>query len=706
MITDSGLPVLVAFDAGNLRSVAELARRKYPDRQIILCADYDDPTDQVPQAGGVGVKAATDAAIAVNGLLAVPRLSGRKADFNDVHQKMGAAEVLLQFQTARKPDPPKPKADPLPAGFVLRSGGLYHVEQKEGAAPDETWLGPPLHVLGATRDEHGGSWGVLLRWEDPDGTTHTWAMPSALLVGRDNAAWLGHLADEGWIGAPGNQARKLLALYLTTCRPKQRVLCVPRTGWHRGVFVLPDKVIENLSDVSDVSDGLTAATSLAVRQEKSMSDVSDVEHIVLQTPSAHNPFRMGGTLEGWQNSTGKWSRGNSRLILTLCTSLAGPLLEPSGMESGGFNFVGQSSTGKTTALIVAGSVWGKGSSAGGYVLNWRATSNGLEGLAALHSDAALCLDEIGQAPGRTIQEASYMLANGMGKARASQDGTAREVKHWRCLVLSTGEKGLADKIVEEGGKVQAGQAVRLIDVPADADAGMGLFENLHGHTDARAFADALKRAGSTDYGHAARAFIEAFQKHRETAVSQLNEALSSGIARICHENASGQVQRVAKRFLLCGVAGEMASDWGVLPWKRGEALAAVKKCFDAWIVLRGGDGAAEDTAILEQVSLFLEQHGQSRFQNVEIPDANCINRVGFRRKTEEGMEFLILPESFRAEVCKGLSPRLAVKVLLDRGLLLRGDGNNLTRQSPVPLPGLGRKRCYTILLKEAFPGVD
>ncbi|MDR1489411.1 MAG: toprim domain-containing protein, partial [Desulfovibrio sp.] len=138
------LPVLTAFDAGNLRHVAELARRKYPDRQIILCADYDDPSNQVPQAGGVGLKAATEAALAVGGFVATPRLSGRKVDWNDLHQKMGIAEVALQFQTCHKPEPPKPKTDTLPEGFVLRSDGLFHIEQKEDAAPVETWLGPPL----------------------------------------------------------------------------------------------------------------------------------------------------------------------------------------------------------------------------------------------------------------------------------------------------------------------------------------------------------------------------------------------------------------------------------------------------------------------------------------------------------------------------------------------------------------------------------
>jgi hypothetical protein len=31
-----------------------------------------------------------------------------------------------------------------------------------------------------------------------------------------------------------------------------------------------------------------------------------------------------------------------------------------------------------------------------------------------------------------------------------------------------------------------------------------------------------------------------------------------------------------------------------------------------------------------------------------------IGRVGFRRETEEGGEFLILPECWKLEVCKGL----------------------------------------------------
>lgn len=672
-----GLPVLVSFDAGNLLPVAEMARARYPEREIILAADYDDPEKKYPTPGGKGLAKGTAAALAVSGSLAVPSHEGRAVDWNDLHKLMGAGEVVTQFGNHRKPEAPASEEDgkeKLPPGFSLRTGGvlpgLWHTEIKEEGDPVETWIGPALHVLGATRDEHGNAWGMLLEWSDEDGRRHTWAMPKALLVGKDNSAWLGRLADEGWSGAPGTQARKLLALYLTTYRTERRALCVPCTGWHHGVFVLPDTIIQNTAERLDN------------------------ERIVLQVQTAHNPFRMAGTPEGWQSSIGEWSRGNSRLMLAVCASLAGPLLEPSGQESGGFNWTGQSSTGKTTALVAAGSVWGKGASSGGYVQNWRATSNGLEGLAALHSDAALCLDEIGQAPGRTIMEAAYMLANGMGKARAFQDGSARTARSWRCMVLSTGEKGLAEKIAEEGGRVQAGQAVRLIDVPADAGAGMGIFEDLHGQESPQAFADAIKHAAATHYGHAARAFIATFQENRDDATNTLHKALSAGLSQLCPDNADGQVQRVARRFLLCALAGEMAAEWRLLPWSQGEALAAVKVCFETWLVRRGGMGAAEDAAIVEQVTLFIEQHGASRFQDIDNPTATCINRVGFRRSTEAVTEFYVLPESFK-EVCKGYSPTHAARVLRDKGILLT-EGQKLQRKPPRDLPGIGRPRCYVL----------
>ena len=70
------------------------------------------------------------------------------------------------------------------------------METKEEGDPVETWVGGLLSVLGATRDENGNAWGLLLEWPDDDGNLHTWAMPKAMLAGRDSSAVLARLADE------------------------------------------------------------------------------------------------------------------------------------------------------------------------------------------------------------------------------------------------------------------------------------------------------------------------------------------------------------------------------------------------------------------------------------------------------------------------------------------------------------------------------
>lgn len=126
-------------------------------------------------------------------------------------------------------------------------------------------------------------------------------------------------------------------------------------------------------------------------------------------------------------------------------------------------------------------------------------------MAAIHSDLMLALDELGELPARVAGQAAYMLANGTGKARARRDGKARPAATWRVLFLSTGEIGLADLIAEAGGRSRAGQEVRVIDLPADAGKGCGLFSQV----DAPGrFADCLADACATHYGHAGPAFVK------------------------------------------------------------------------------------------------------------------------------------------------------------------------------------------------------
>ncbi len=95
--------VVCAFSAGNLEHVAREARRRYQDREIVVCAD-DDRTTAKKIGTNVGVEKATKAARAVNGQLATP---GRDGDFNDLRQAKGPEAVWKRLEAAKAPLKPK-----------------------------------------------------------------------------------------------------------------------------------------------------------------------------------------------------------------------------------------------------------------------------------------------------------------------------------------------------------------------------------------------------------------------------------------------------------------------------------------------------------------------------------------------------------------------------------------------------------------------
>jgi putative DNA primase/helicase len=247
---------------------------------------------------------------------------------------------------------------------------------------------------------------------------------------------------------------------------------VERTGWFRCddgyVFVLPDQAIGESKEV-----------------------------VRFQSDTTTRTYALAGTAEGWRAEVAGLCAGNSRCVLALCVGLASMLLEFSGIESGGINLKGSSSTGKTTALAAAASLFGGPS----YVNRWRATSNGLESLAALHNDTLLILDELAQVDPREAGEIAYMLANGQGKQRSARTGGAKARQSWRLLFLSAGEIGLAQHMADGGKKAKAGQEVRLVDLDADAGKGLGLFDTLHGYPDGATLSNAIKAAAARHHGH-------------------------------------------------------------------------------------------------------------------------------------------------------------------------------------------------------------
>lgn len=607
----------------------------------------------------------------------------------DASQPTGSAEIRRAMDDATPFESPNPPLSANHPNFRLTDAGLEtEVSFKDATGdmrgewrPVSSWI----RAEAFTRSPESRDWGLLIRLKDRDAIEKIWIMPAALQAGDGNLI-LEKLLTLGLNLAPHRNARKQLIDYLQTAQPPEKRRAVARIGWHDPAFLLHDETFSPQAVEEWVLDQTDTAAS------------------------AH--FTQKGTLTGWKENVAFLAQGNSRLIFSISAAFAAPLLHLTGSESGGFHWRGPSSVGKSTLLHAAGSVWGGGPMRG-FLKSWRSTSNALEATAAGHCDSLLCLDELGQADADSAAESAYLLANGQGKSRAGRTGEARAVTSWRVLVLSSGEIGLADKIAESRTRrrAAAGQHVRFIDMPADAEAGFGAFEDLHGFENADAFARALKSAASDHFGTPARAFLKRLVADPAEALERVQANQRRFVKTHCPPQADGQVMRAADRFGLVAAAGELTAHFKICPWPPGTAFDASARCFRDWIKSRGGTEAAEELEIIARLRDFIAQHGGSRFEPMgnlqpmnyqgEVVLSKILNRAGFKRPGEnDEVEYLIFPATFKTEICAGLDDRTASKALAKRGYL-RLDSAGKTRIA-ARLPGIDRPMRVLCVLPNLF----
>jgi putative DNA primase/helicase len=351
----------------------------------------------------------------------------------------------------------------------------------------------------------------------------------------------------------------------------------------------------------------------------------------------------------------------------------------------------------------------------------------LEGVAALHSDLPLLLDELHQCSPREVGDAVYTLAEGQGKARGERTGGLRSILRWRTLFLSTGETGLAEYMATADVRATAGQEMRIAEIPAAPEGGFGVFEHLHGEPTGEAFALRLRAAVAAEYGTAGRAWLEWLVAHHAEAGAEVQLRILEVAGAWCPPGASGQVASVARRFALVGVAGEMATRAGITGWPKGAALAAVGECFRAWIEVRGGAGRSEERELLRRLRMFL-QANEHRFEWWERAHDDrapkTLARAGYRKRYFNGeaierdsdvhrltgrdaptivdaeqmtVDFYVFPEVFRAEVFGEADARFAHRVLIDWGIVkTEKNGPTMRPYRRERLPGSGRGALSTV----------
>lgn len=706
----TGYAVAVAFSASNVRHVAKAMRERHPDKRIVLCADNDSQTEQ-KTGKNTGVIAATEAAKSVNGVVCVPAGLPEGGDYNDLMilsgmdvvrnqidlaikgnasdaptvkqiaaqgdknestaQSKGAPEKApIRPQSVKTRKPTSSHEGQASKPFYLNSDsgeGVFYHGFHEGEPLPALKICSALRVIARTRDAANGEWGYLLEFGDPDGNVKRWTMPAKMLSG-DGTQYRADLLAMGLMIEPGLKQKNHLTNYIQTADVPDRVRCVERIGWHDDVYVLPDKTIGN-----------------------------GEETVLFQTVGGMtSQFKQRGTLDEWRSHIAAHCSGNTRLLFFVSAGFASLLLHHAKVQSFGLHLMGSSSTGKSTAMKVAASVFGGAD----YAQSWHVTDNSLEATAQKYSDALLVLDELGQADAKMVGSIAYMLSNEKGKGRATQHATAKKIATWRLIFISDGELSLEAKMAEAGKTTKGGQDVRMAHVNADAGKGLGVFDTVHSFTDGAALSRYLVSGVQQYHGTAGQAFIEWLVENIEQLPRVLEQAIKTTTQQLCPANAHGQVKRVSDFFALVAAGGELATAAGVTGWQDGEATSAATTCFNDWLTSRGGAGDIEHDRMLELLPNFIQVNGDSRFawahRAMDDHAPKTINQAGFKRMVSKGgnpiksnadfhrefgdtihpeerdgssIEYYLLPKVFKDEVCKGYDARLVAAKMAELGVL-------------------------------------
>nr|WP_243187032.1 DUF927 domain-containing protein [Clostridium muellerianum] len=204
-----------------------------------------------------------------------------------------------------------------------------------------------------------------------------------------------------------------------------------------------------------------------------------------------------GSSKAWLNMINKEVVGRPSLELALAIGFSAPIVgfiaNELGIESPLIHLYGDSSKGKTTALMLAVSAFGSPSiNETGLITTWNTTTNAMHGSLGGNTGIPVVFDESSMSGKNDFTNVIYSLTAGLDKERMDKEGNIRSRKSWNTTIGSTGEHSIFVK-----SKENTGTRMRLFE-----------FENVDWTEDAE-HTDRIKEIVISNYGHYGIRFVRA-----------------------------------------------------------------------------------------------------------------------------------------------------------------------------------------------------
>lgn len=350
-----------------------------------------------------------------------------------------------------------------------------------------------------------------------------------------------------------------------------------RSGWHDTAFVFEDGEI-------------------------CLPESDSAPFEILFTPRSVRQCR--GTAEEWNERIGRYLIDNPFLMFSAMVAFVGPLLALVDRSTNIlFELAGASSCGKSKALQIAASIWGRSSGRPSerYWKTCNGTVNAIEDTVRGHQDALLCLDELqllaagesDKVRGKTVGELIFRLSEGETKGRLGEP-----VFDFNLATLFTANQRVRDLVGGTRSDVADAIEVRLCTLPIDADRPYGIIDHVpERFTGSRQFIDFLVRQTEEVYGSPSRQFMRRLTAARANDEPKLRQRIRREMKAFYDQLGidpnDGLRGRAVEAFGLTSIAGRMAKHWGALP-KGFDPTAIAIECYKRHALASSREASAVD----------------------------------------------------------------------------------------------------------------
>ena len=338
------------------------------------------------------------------------------------------------------------------------------------------------------------------------------------------------------------------------------------------------------------------------------------------TAGLMSAFKPKGTLEQWQDMANFYDRDGFELHqYIVATSFGSPLMSLMPVACSGFHVHSKDTgLGKTTAMIVGASVWGKPAQ---LVVDAKDTRNSVMLRGEVYKNLPLYIDELTNGKGEQLSDLVYQLTSGKQRNRMAGNSNTERTRGepWSLLSISTGNTSVIERISTFKNAPKA-EAARMLETKA-----VKLFDE----SKTKHLTDAFAAKAENTYGTAGVVYMQWVMDNLGEVQRLLNEVQQK------LDKAAGLTAQ--DRFWS---AGATATVTGMLIAKKLDLVGYDTEKFFKYVLGLLGENKQSSTDLISSAADVLNDFVLEHWGSI----LKIKSTADMRKSQGNGMDGLVIPE--------------------------------------------------------------